>query len=145
MTYRAIPSPNRRFSRVVRLVAAFDLAMAAILALPFASAALMDYLFRLDQLLGFQTPAVILLPSFTLALNLAGVMAAAWATSRLVVQEPLLARLDTWRRFVVAGLIVYYVLLRDQTPALLLFVLTEMAAAIWEGLAIRRFVRTTGG
>ena len=77
-------------------------------------------------------------------LNLAGVMAAVWAIARLTTQTPRLARLDVWRHVVVAALIVYYILLRDQTPVLLLFVLTELAAAIWQALATRRFVRTTG-
>ncbi len=144
MTYRAIPSPTRRFSRAVRIIASIDLAMAVVLAIPFTASLVLDYVFRVDRLLGFDTLPVDPRPSLVLLLNLAGVMAAVWAIARLTTQTPRLARLDVWRRVVVAALIVYYVLLRDQTPVLLLFVLTELAAAIWQALATRRFVRTTG-
>ena len=145
MTYTAIPAHTRRFNRVVRAIAFIDLAMAMAIAIPFVSALFVEYLFGLDLLLGFETPAVALAPSFVFTLNVAGVMAGVWALCRLINQTPSLARLDTWRRFVVVPLILYYVFFRDQTPVLLLFVLTEVAAALVEGLAIRRFVRTTGG
>ena len=144
MTYRAIPTPTRRFGRTVRIIASIDLAIAVVLAVPFTASLVLDYVFRVDRLLGFDTPPVDPRPSLVFLLNLAGVMAAVWAIARLTTQTTRLARLDVWRRAVVAALIVYYVLLRDQTPVLLLFVLTELAVAIWQALATRRFVRATG-
>jgi len=144
VTYRAIPSPTRRFSRVIRAVAAIDLALATIVAVPFTSVVLVTYLFRIDSWLGFATPPTVLLPSFVLPLNIAGLIAVSSAVSRLAEQTLPAARLDFWRRLFVAALILYYVLLRDQTPVLLAFVATEMAAATVQGLAARRFARTTG-
>jgi hypothetical protein len=144
VTYRAIPSPTRRFSRVIRAVAAIDLALATVVAVPFTSAALVTYLFRIDSWLGFATRPADLLPSFVLPLNIAGLIAVSSAVGRLAEQTLLTTRLDVLRRLVVAALILYYVLLRDQTPVLLAVVVTEMAAAILQGLAARRFARTTG-
>ena len=144
MTYRAIPSPTRRFSRVIRAVAGIDLAFSTIVAVPFTSAALVSLLFSIDGTLGFDTPPVDLLPSFVLPINVAGVVAVSSALGRLADQSLLAVRLDCWRRLFVASLMVYYVLLRGQTPVLLIIATSELAAAIVQGLAARRFARTTG-
>ena len=84
MTYRAIPSPTRRFSRAVRIIASIDLAAAVVLAVPFTASLVLDYMFRVDRLLGFDTLPVDPRPSLVFLLNLAGVIAAVWATVVMV-------------------------------------------------------------
>jgi hypothetical protein len=118
--------------------------VALALAIPFTGAAILDGLFWVDRALGLGTRAVARLPSLILPINVAGAMAVIWAVARLGSPTLELARLDTLRRLAVVGLILYYVLRRGQTPALSIFALTELAAALIQGLASRRFARRTG-
>ena len=113
-------------------------------AIPFTGAAVIDGLFWIDRALGLSTRAVARLPSLVLPINVAGAMAVVWAVARLGSPTLALVRLDTLRRFVVVGLILYYVLRRGQTPALSIFALTELVAGLVQGLASRRFARRTG-
>jgi hypothetical protein len=130
---------------VVRILAFIDLPAACVVAIPFAAASLVDSIFWLDQRLGLGTTPAALVPTSALAVNLAGVIGVVWALARLHVQNPPLARLDAWGRVAVAGVIVYYVIFRAQTPVLLTVVAAEGAAAVWESVATRRFLRATGG
>jgi hypothetical protein len=145
LPYRAIPTPIRQFSRVVRVVALVDVALATIVAIPVTSSALIRYIYRIDAWLGIGTSAPDLRPSLALPINVAGMLALWSAIQRLVNHNPASTRLDVWRRVAIAAVILYYVLLRDQTPVLLFFVVTEMAAAVAHGVATRRFARRTGG
>jgi hypothetical protein len=126
------------------VVALVDLVFAAMAAIPSTSAALVGLVYRIDALLELGTPPIVPGPSLTLAINLAGLLALLSAAGRLADQTLMAARLDVWRRLLVAAVVSYYVLARGQTPVLLAFAAVELVIGVLQGYAARRFARTTG-
>ena len=126
----------RSLRGIVRTVAAFDLALTALLVWPGISIEILELLYRVNAFLGGD----VTLPGFhaihDLFVSLAGVLGVLWAVARLLDPRPLLAGLDVAGRLVVAALIAVAVV-GGQAPALLFaFVATELLGAGWQVVAL---------
>lgn len=122
----------------IRIVAGFDLLATVPLALPVIGGWWLALLFSGFGVLG--APAEWLpWPASTLVFcHLAGVLAVLWNGARFLRPERWLALSDSTGRVAVAALFVYGVVGLGASPALWLFVATELLGAAVQSLAARR-------
>lgn len=126
----------KRFPTVVRAVAAFDLVVTGLLVWPGIATEFLELLYRVNAFLGGDATSPGFHTIHELFVSLAGVLGVLWALARILDPRPLLAGLDAIGRFVVAAMMVFAVL-GGQAPAILfVFVGTELAGAIWQGVAL---------
>lgn len=126
----------RSFPGIVRTVAAFDLGLTALLVWPAAALELIEGLYRVNALLGGDATAPGFHSLHDLFVSLTGVLGVLWALARLLDPKPLLAGLDVAGRLVVAALIVVAVVGGKAPAILFVFVATEVAGAVWQGMAL---------
>lgn len=111
---------------LLRAVGRFDLAVTALLALPGISHAFIRVIDWLGSASGLAAPLQAL-PAFAMFfVNLAGVLGVCWNLMILRSASYEMIRVNIVARWVVAALILYYVLAQQVTPVLLLFVVSEI-------------------
>ncbi len=119
-------------SPLLKALGSFDLVVTAWFAVP----GLADLFIRLVDVLGTTTGLADPLLPFTafnlFLLNLAGVLGVCWNWAILRTRALALYQINWVARLVVAGLIVYYVLLRDVTPVILPFAVSEVLGSLVE-------------
>lgn len=122
----------------LRGVGLFDLFVTAILAVP----GLADAFIALIDLIGTRTGLTEPLPPFPalamFLINLAGVLGVCWNLMILRTRSEDMLRVNIVARWGVAALIVYYVSLRNMTPVLLIFVVSEIFGSFVETWSLRR-------
>jgi hypothetical protein len=115
--------------------------MDVLLTLPFAIPVVVQHVLlgiaALDRSIGRTSLALPLDPHTVLFANLMGVLAVLWNGARVVATSTDLARLDVPARWIVASLLVGYVVLAGATPLLLAFVVTEVVGAWIQWRALR--------
>jgi hypothetical protein len=124
--------------RIVRAIAAFDLAVTGCLAVPPLASVLIRLLFAGDAALGLGSLPVEFRPLHWLFVNLAGVLGVLWAVARLRMPTPDLALLDVVGRLAVAAVILHATGAEGMTPLLHVFVASELLGAAAQYLAVRR-------
>ena len=137
MTQASVPSGGHRHARgraeyslPGRRVAWVDLWLFAPLALPFFSEIYVAIILSLHQVLGLSGALPGFAPFHWVFVNATGVLAVLWALARIrfPVRELVLA--DAYGRICVAMLLVFWIW-RGATPVVGLFVLTELAGALY--------------
>jgi hypothetical protein len=117
---------------LLKALVRFDLAVTAWFAVP----GLAGLFIRLVDVLGTTTGLAEPLPPFTafnlFLLNLAGVLGVCWNWAILRTRAFALYQINWVARLVVAALIVYYVVLRDVTPVILVFAVSEVFGSLVE-------------
>ncbi len=119
--------------RIARGWAGLDLAVTGIMALPPTAQILLAVTHRLS---GLAAPEPEPVRDFFMCL--AGLLGVLWALARIRDPKRELILADTVGRIWVAGLILWFVGVQGAPVALLLFVVTEVAGALHQGLALRR-------
>lgn len=119
-------------SPLLRAIILYDLIVTACLALPGISQLFLQIIDLLGRYTGLAAPLPDFDPFQMFMVNLAGVMGVAWNGLRWKTPVYRLVRFDAWARLAVAALILYYVLLWDVTPVLLLFVFSELFGSVVE-------------
>lgn len=122
----------------VRAIAAFDLAVTLPLALPVLGEYWLALLLSGFGLLSDPASFTPLSVAALVFCHLSGVLGALWNGARCWRPEPWLVRLDAAGRVAVALLLFYLLLLRNAPPALVLFVVTELAGTAIAYRALRR-------
>lgn len=117
---------------LLKVLVSFDLAVTAWLAVPGLAELFVD----LVDFLGTRTGLAEAMTPFTafnlFLLNLAGVLGVCWNWAILRTRALAQYQINWVARLVVAALILYYVLLRDMTPVILLFACTEVLGSLVE-------------
>jgi len=128
--------------RMIQGIAAFDLLITGLLALPPSARWFIGMLYRVNTWMGGGLTPPSLTPLGWLFVNLAGALGVLWALVRLRWPLPRLAWVDIGGRLWVAGLLGFYLVNPALPRALLIFVITELG-----GAAIQRTVvgRALGG
>lgn len=121
----------------VRAVAAFDLAVTAVLATPGLAQAFLALVMAIDAALGLATPTPALDATGWLFVNLAGLLGVLWNGLRWQDPQPRQVRWDAAGRVAVSAWIIGYVALADISPVFLLFVVSELGGAAVAVLALR--------
>lgn len=123
-------------AKVLRGWALFDLAVTALLVLPPVARVLLETLIAVNGALGGVAPAV---PALGLLFaGIAGTLGVLWAIVRLRRPTTALGTLDAVARAWVGVLIAYCVFALGVPAVFLLFVLTEWAGAIHQGMVLVR-------
>lgn len=125
-------------SLVIRICAAFDLAVTGLLSLPFAARTFVSTLYALEGAWGGESGAPELPPIAWFFINLAGALGVLWALVRLLRPEPWLARADVLGRCAVAALISGYLWAGDVPALLGAFLATELLGAAAQAWVLRR-------
>ena len=120
-----------------RTVALFDLAVTWPFAIPGLSSVYLNAFLWLDHWLGFHTPPLALDAMGHLFVNLAGVLCICWNGARAFGFGRVLAPIDVAGRIAVATLVALYVAAWGVSPIVLVFFVTELVGAVWQGRALR--------
>jgi len=115
--------------RVIQGVAAFDLLITGLLALPPSARWFIEILYRVNTWAGGGLPAPSPTPLGWLFVNLAGALGVLWALVRLRWPLRRLAWVDIGGRLWVAGLLGFYLVNPALPRTLLIFVITELGGA----------------
>ncbi len=125
-------------TRIVRVIAGFDLVVSGCLAIPVFARVFIQWLFAGDAALDLGSLRVEFHPLHWLFVNLAGVLGVLWAVVRLRTPTPEFALLDVVGRLAVAALILNAAAAEGMTPLLHVFVASEIGGAFAQYWAVRR-------
>ena len=120
-----------------RAVALFDLAVTWPLAIPGVSTAYLDAFLWIDRWCGLHSTPLALDAMGHLFVNLAGVLCVCWNGARAFGFGRRLAPIDIGGRIAVATLVALYVAVWGVSPVVLVFFVTELVGAAWQGRALR--------
>jgi len=136
-----------RPTTIIRGVAAFDLLVTAVFAVPPLAKVFVQVVYALDGMISGGDVAAVapaIPPIAWLFFNVAGILGVLWAGVRIVMPMRELAIADAAARCVVAAWVLYYCLAESVPSILLVFVATEVLGSLIQGVAIRRFgIRST--
>lgn len=121
---------GQQYSVAGRQVAWLDLWLITPLALPFFSEVYVAILYAAHAALGLAGAVPGFAPVHWAFINIAGVMAVAWALVRLRYPIREFALADAYVRITVAALLVFWIW-QGATPVLTLFVVTEIGGALY--------------
>jgi len=126
-------------TRIIRGVAAFDLFVTAILAVPVLAHAFVRIIYFVEsKLIGVDALAPVIPPVGWLFFNIAGILGVLWALVRLAMPLRELSIADAVARCVVAAMIAYYCLAESVPSILFAFVATEVLGTAIQWMAIRQ-------
>lgn len=117
---------------LLKTLVSFDLAITAWFAVPGLAELFIALVDGIGTQLGLAQPLPPFTPFNLFLLNLAGVLGVCWNWAILRTRAIALYRINWVARLFVAALILYYVVLRDVTPVILLFAFTEVFGSLVE-------------
>ena len=114
----------------VRFWAWVDSGIILVLAIPPLAGSFLHWLYRVNGWVGGPDTPPDFLPIHLFFVCLSGALVGVWVIARLLNPTGLMALIDGWGRAWVAGLILYFVIVRHAPVILLAFVITEGAGAL---------------
>lgn len=130
-------NPSRINAETVRFWAWVDSGLAT-LALPPVAESFVQLLYRCNGWLGGVDQPPPFEPVHWLFVCLLGVLVGCWSAARLLQPTALLALIDSVGRAAVAALLAWFILARGAPAVLAVFIVTELAGALAQGVALRR-------
>ena len=125
-----------KHKNVIRFWAGSDLLVTGLLAFPPIATAFLEALLTVNTWFGGQVGPQSLSPFGLLFVCVSGSLGVVWAVARILRPTWCLGMIDTVARLWVGGLIAYFVFSYDVPAILLLFVLTEWAGSLHQGLRL---------
>lgn len=129
---------DRRTIKIVRAWAALDLLITGLLVLPPVAEWLIELLLQINDWFGGQAMLKDITGLGMLFVCITGALGMVWAIARLLTPTWRLGAIDATARLWVGGLIVYFIFARGAPGILLLFVITEWAGGVHQGLRLIR-------
>lgn len=120
----------------IRLWAGLDLLTGALMAFPPVALAFLGLLYSINNMFGSHHQIADFPALGLMLMSMAGALIMVWALARLLQPHRQLAMIDTLARFWVGGLIGWFVLFEGVPPVILIFVITEWAGGIHQGLIL---------
>lgn len=119
-------------SVALRAVGSFDLLVTAIFAVPGLSHLFIALIDEIGVMTGLAPELPPFSPFAMFMVNLAGVLGVCWNLVILRTRSWEMLRINIVARWLVAALIIGYVLIEDVTPIILLFVISEIGGSLVE-------------
>lgn len=124
--------------RIIRLWAGFDLAVTGLLVLPPVAYGFLSILIEINAFFGGRATLADFPDLGLLFVCIAGALGVVWALARLLRPTWTLGAIDAVARLWVGALIAYFVVLEGVPVVFLLFVISEWAGGLHQGLALAR-------
>lgn len=124
--------------KIAKRFALLDLVLVGPMALPGVAHILVGLFILADGAVGFQSPLGQMNEAGMLFVNVVGVLAAMWAVARLKAPTALTMRIDSYARFAVALILIYYWAGLGPSVIFVLFLISEIGGAIVQLAALRK-------